>query len=265
MRTALSNLLSHALPPAALVKVARNYSHLANWIRHRDWWFPQQVQIEISVRCNRECFYCPNHYDARFPDGEMSMADFELVMQRLREIRFAGVVQYHTFNEPMLVKSLGNMIAMTHWCLPGAMPTLTTNGDCLTRDKATALMRAGMVRCNVSRHAPFTKEWDRRVLAIIKEWPHVFRLVQVGKNVVMNLPGDPWRGKCLSATVSLVINWKAQIVACCCDHRSSQVMGDLHNQDIAQVWFSEKFEAARRRLRGGERVFPICQTCQGIF
>ncbi|HIH12803.1 TPA: radical SAM/SPASM domain-containing protein [Candidatus Woesearchaeota archaeon] len=52
------------------------------------------------------------------------------------------------------------------------------------------------------------------------------------------------------------------VVLCCMDWHRQQVLGDLNNQSIDQVWNSNSYQAIRKRISNSEDKSFICNNCE---
>lgn len=265
IRKVLASNLGRFLPRNSALWLGRKAAHTSNLLRCGDWWFPQQVFIEISEKCNRKCWYCPNGYAPQ--DGKNKITDeiFDLALDRLREIQWAGPVCYHRLNEPLLDKRLVQFVERTIRVLPASMPTIFTNGDFLTEDLAKQLLDAGVSKFVIARHPPYRQSWDDRVIPIIRNNLSTMRMIQVGIDTPMGLPNQPWLGKCVAPTVAMLIYINGDIGPCCSDVKKQVALGNIKTQSLMDIWNNPTWKDARKRLRSGERVFDICKECPGFL
>lgn len=60
----------------------------------------------------------------------------------------------------------------------------------------------------------------------------------------------------------LVVSWDAKVLSCCNDFIRAQVVGDLTQQSIAEVWNGYDFVNLRRKLIEGKyNELPLCKNC----
>src|SRR5438132_14121294 len=94
--------------------------------------WPSVVEIEIGVRCNRTCFYCPNStIGSTSSSSFMGLDLFERIIIQLSDIAFSGRLSFHFYNEPLMRKDLEVLVAIARGALPVAHLVLYTNGDLL--------------------------------------------------------------------------------------------------------------------------------------
>ncbi|WGE31004.1 radical SAM protein (plasmid) [Edwardsiella tarda] len=104
------------------------------------------IEIEISSYCNRQCTYCPNARYDRKTKAYMSDALFDSIIQQLSLIDYQGRIAFHRYNEPLAdFQYLLRRIAQTKSKLPRCELTIYTNGDYLTKQKTiSALENSGV-------------------------------------------------------------------------------------------------------------------------
>src|SRR5438270_5079367 len=101
------------------------YSGTVSW--------PSVVEIEVGVRCNRTCIYCPNSTIGSTSSSSFMEIDlFRRIIAQLSEIAFSGRLSFHFYNEPLMRKDLEALVTIARSALPLAHLVLYTNGDLLT-------------------------------------------------------------------------------------------------------------------------------------
>jgi cyclic pyranopterin phosphate synthase len=135
--------MTHNLDPSVL---ANTYSRTASW--------PSVVEVEVGVRCNRTCIYCPNSTVGSTSSSAFMEIDlFRRIITQLSELAFSGRLSFHFYNEPLMRKDLEVLVAIARAALPLAHLVLYTNGDLLTDTRYHDLLEAGVDFFLVTRHA----------------------------------------------------------------------------------------------------------------
>lgn len=91
------------------------------------------------------------------------------------------------------------------------------------------------------------------------------------------LPGDPrlsryeqrgraWevrrrRESCHRLWFSCQIDWDGTVVPCCFDKDEQFVMGDIHQQPLAEIWRGERYQRFRQLLLTHGRAPEMCRNC----
>lgn len=260
--------------PKALRRPLRSaYLYAKNIIVRNDAHFVQYVSIEISTACNRRCQYCPvssllNPTKQTLIKPEV----FRLILSRLAEINWDGPLDFVRFNEPLLHPGIVGICKQAAQALPRAMLGLTTNGDRLTEELLLELTRAGVYQFNVTRHPPFSDEWDTRIGDLRKRYADLIHY--------LNSPGDEgWSnrgglvtlpaksvheslGRCNN--VQLIIDKDARVLFCCDDVLKQNPIGELRTQTIRDIWYDPKNVQERKLLRRGIASRSLCRRCMGI-
>jgi MoaA/NifB/PqqE/SkfB family radical SAM enzyme len=64
----------------------------------------------------------------------------------------------------------------------------------------------------------------------------------------------PWR--------TMIILWNGEVVPCCLDYNGMQVIGDVKNNSILEIWNGEGYKKLRRDFKKLDyRPYPICLNC----
>lgn len=102
---------------------------------------PKSVKIELTARCDFQCFFCATGFKLR-EKGDM---DWDLLCRLLKEMREAGVEEIGMFylGESFLYRKLPDAIAYAR-ALGYPYIFLTTNGRLATPERVAACMRAGL-------------------------------------------------------------------------------------------------------------------------
>jgi radical SAM protein with 4Fe4S-binding SPASM domain len=78
---------------------------------------------------------------------------------------------------------------------------------------------------------------------------------------------DPYHSEpihyCDLVDYTMTIRWNGDVVACCYDLTSRYVLGNVHQDDLATIWNSDKFLGLRRSIETG-RFIPLCANCNVV-
>jgi radical SAM protein with 4Fe4S-binding SPASM domain len=233
---------------------------------------PLAIEIEINSDCNLSCVYCPNSKYERKEKGFMDPAVYETIMQQLKKYSFSGRISYHFYNEPTLSPHLNLFVEMTKKYLPAAKSVLYSNGTQLDKAKMEALTASGLDRFIITEHHQSKLDnlefisSDKNLsttgqfkFSTFKQIPMTNRggAVRAGKKLTETLNTTCFIPRCV-----LVITLKGNVVACYEDYFQSHVMGNIMQQDILEIWNSEKYTHFRNELKLGNRYkFEVCKTC----
>ncbi len=119
------------------------------------------VFLELSSKCNRRCWFCPNTYIDRHSE-QILMSDevFNKVLLELKEVNYDADISLTYFNEPLLNINMEDRIREIKRILPNAKVHFNTNGDYLTRERLESLEKSGLDRVLVTHYIDYAKdEW----------------------------------------------------------------------------------------------------------
>ena len=64
----------------------------------------------------------------------------------------------------------------------------------------------------------------------------------------------------------LVIQWDGKVVTCCRDHNGSNVMGDVREQSLVDIWNGATYDRLRAQAAAGAWPdFPLCERCEPMY
>jgi len=254
------------------LKIAQFLWSIQNYIKYRDRFFFSGIAIDISTGCNRKCWYCPQAYK---PDDyhEMSFETFDIILKRLQDINWTGIVGYCLFGEPLMDSRIVEFVRRTRHALPDCIPFIQTNGDFLTEKLCDELILNGLDIFSVMRHSPSNSEWENRLTQLNKKYPTIVRLDQLDKNRLQNRAGfltkiisprTDKRWRCHYILVNFPIRYNGDVGFCTDDYHRKVKIGNILEQDILTIWRNPHWANLRKQLRAGHReVLDICKTCTG--
>lgn len=262
--------LSRLLPLGARNRLYPLYLDAAAILIHGSRYYPKGIGIEMSTACNRACGYCPvstHRIKQRFITDDLLVK----IIQRLREFRYDGCINFSFYNEPLIDPNFSRRVKIVHDALPGCILQIYTNGDKLERAVLAELMDAGISTVWVSRHPPYKYEWDKRIFALAKEFPRCVEVVEIGAMVWRNRGGLvrdlPLPNVMAGATMCRMpeysnITIDGDMLLCCCDFNRENSLGNLNDKSMHDVYFGQAAVECRRRLRRGDfNVSRMCQEC----
>jgi GTP 3',8-cyclase len=221
--------------------------------------WPSVVEIEIGVRCNRTCIYCPNStIGSTSSTSFMDIGLFERIIAQLTEIAFSGRLSFHFYNEPLLRKDLEVLVASARAALPLAHLVLYTNGDLLTDSRYHSLLDAGIDFFMVTRHdsEPMKPRLHQRV-----QFPSDLD-ISGRAGAVMGV-AKPLQRACHAPSEMLIVMVNGDVILCHEDARREVVIGNLNQSPLRNIWFSEEMERFRYHLLRGNRqgAGAVCARC----
>ncbi len=233
------------------------------------------IEIEINHHCNLSCTYCPNANTERISKGLMSLEQFTLIMNQLKDIGYEGRISYHFYNEPLLHPELETFVRTSKKILPKTRSEIFTNGMFLNEEKYFALRAAGVDKFTVTQHKGINrivfdetyKKLSPEEKTHVKYYDHsqlIYSnrggLVEFGKELK-----EPLKRTCLIPTCSLVVTVNGSVVTCYEDYNEQNIMGNIFKEHIKDIWMKPEYETFREDLKKGFRYkHDVCKTCNNI-
>lgn len=201
----------------------------------------------------------------------MSEEVFETALKRMQEIRYAGIVDFIFYNEPLLDPRLPDLVTRVKAALPNCLPRVTTNGDALTEDLLLRLTKAGVLTFYVTRHVPVKPGWNERIEMLLKKYPQYVTLTDImevqAKVGLWNRAGlvkvekEFKVNSCHAPEGAFVIDRFGNVPLCCCDYFRKNAQGNIMKQGILEIWRGAGFAGVRQNLHKGVAVLDICKNC----
>ena len=224
----------------------------------------KQVGIQIAKGCNYSCSFCaqkdePKIYE--FMDGSL----FDRIISELRAMDFHGILCPYLDGESMLHPNYVNMVIHAAKQLPKAEIQISTNGSLMTIKDYCLLLEQPNVVIWLDTHG------HKDVIEKVKSWPaHKRAFIDEKKepdglmNWAGSLPTDfklPLKQGCQRANTSLSITFDGKVRSCGLDTKNKQVVGDLKENTIVEIWYNEKWTKLRWLLRNNDRSWLACAKC----
>lgn len=221
------------------------------------------IEMEINSRCNRSCGYCPVSILPK-PPVPLMMPDnvLDRVLEELGRFEYDGRISYHFYNEPLLRKDLVDVVAKVKSHLRLARQVLFTNGDLLTDKKFDELNTAGIDFTVVTAHD--NKKRPERVKQFV-QYPSDLELTNRAGTVshLSKVTDEILVTKCFAPSEMLIVTVTGDVVLCYEDASRTTNFGNIVDDKIEDIWFSEEFVAIRSLLQEGRRASasPLCNQC----
>lgn len=235
------------------------------------------IALETRTRCNSACSFCQasiltdQRQDLLMPDDLI-----DKVFQELISLKYAGRIQFFVNNEPLLDKRMVALVERAVRDLPEALTEVHTNGMKLNARIGRELLAAGLHILHINNYSdtnelpPGTEAFIREV---VPEYPereillHRRRLTQVLQNRAGTAPNAEALHRslqvpCVYPFEYLGITWNGDVAICCQDHYFSQIMGNIRQKSLSEIWYGDAFMKVRGLLREGNRsAQTFCAGC----
>jgi radical SAM protein with 4Fe4S-binding SPASM domain len=232
------------------------------------------VEIEINSQCNLACSYCPNREFERKEKGEMSLENYDLILDQLEEMGFVGRLSHEFYGEPTLHPDFEEILRRTKKKLPDTKIELYTNGTKLTREKLITLYECGVDEFIITKHIgikkllveDFKEDLSPTIQKAIRFQEHSAlkktnrggALPDIGGGAEHLLP-------CMIPDFLVTITVEGNILPCFEDFFQNHEMGNLFQTPLKEIWNSEEYKKLRRDLKKGLRHhYKTCAGCNRI-
>jgi len=108
--------------------------------------------------------------------------------------------------------------------------------------------------------AAFNRRWGGATSSSSSRTPYVFQHLNFAGLTCPALENNFTR--CIHATSHMTVLWDGRVNLCCMDPLGRKIFGDLNDQTVAQVWFSEgrqRYVTMHEEGRGTE--CEVCRDC----
>jgi cyclic pyranopterin phosphate synthase len=239
------------------------------------------VHLDTYSDCNRNCKFCFN-YDKlpKRDSGTMSTAVFRRIIDELSEIHYCGKISPYYYGEPLLDKRLPDMISYARRKCPLAYIQANSNGDFLTEELLLRLIKAGLDEIFITNYEKVglpketssekIAEQKKRLMYLAEKYPQFVQLrrwteinFENRTGLVIKRSNKRIDDACLRPSFMAVIDWQGNVLLCCVDYHSKYVMGNVMEDSILRIWYSQRFRAERLLLQkiGSRRKIDICVRC----
>jgi radical SAM protein with 4Fe4S-binding SPASM domain len=62
-----------------------------------------------------------------------------------------------------------------------------------------------------------------------------------------------------------VIQWNGDVVACCRDYNAENIMGNIKDASLEEIWNGKKYHTFRENMVAGKYENSICQPCMDLY
>lgn len=247
------------------------------------WPLPSVVEISESGTCNRKCAFCPRS-DENFPDvKEFISSDLMLkLVSELSELKYAGILLFSGFVEPLLDKKVFSHIKLARGHLPNARIEMVTNGDVLNLSRLRKLFNSGLSTILISVYDSaedadrFTRMCEEAGLAndqfVIR---HRYLPEEQSFGITMNnragmmsnaeyaipSPPEPVKEPCYYPHYTFFMDYMGDVLLCPHDWGKKKILGNMFKQTFREIWLSKMFMISREMLENSNRKFPPCNEC----
>ena len=229
------------------------------------------IFIETLTACNLRCSYCPNSVYERGlvkNNQNMEMSLFKKIIQELKQLRWVGEIQPHSYGEPLLDKRLPELCKYTKDNLPDCKISIISNGELMTINHYLKLIESGVDRFKITQH--LEKE-PKGVLSVLDyrekngdsgvEFTFA-RLKHINnRGGLVDVKGGKNRQQCNWPDYHLGISFDGQVLFCCNDYLNEVKIGNVKDDKIIDLWNTEYYKTIRKDIRESNFNLDICKNC----
>lgn len=239
----------------------------------------EAIQLQTQVGCNDNCSFCPankpgmNLYGGAKTGTKMDPALFNDIVKQLEEMDYKGRISPYLMNEPLMDERLIDEVALIREKCSRAFIFIQTNGLLLDKKLTQELVKSGVDELLVNDYTPQhdickkVKEMDLDKVCL----SHVTLEERSDQEVLSNRAGnvphsavlkEPLRMLCVKPFRQMFIGFDGKALLCCQDWKFEEVMGDLNQESLEQIWDNQAYRQVRFDLDKGQRLKNhLCAKC----
>jgi radical SAM protein with 4Fe4S-binding SPASM domain len=251
----------------------------------------ERLLIESQSNCNRSCWFCPRTYDrsGKYLDSmgnavlkQMPTEKILDLFDQAQALGFQGSVGFHHFSEPLLDQR--NILLAREAKRRGMKPDLHTNGDVLKRDSALCAevervyyqVVVGIYDYQTDAELDEIKSyWRKRLPRVDVRFSCIgvagarsAYSIGVPKALApsdsrMSIPDLTYsNAPCHRPLIRMIIQHDGEVCHCCEDIGGIFKLGNIHQNSMEELWFSEHHQQIINELVAGEREkYGLCRNC----
>lgn len=235
------------------------------------------LNLETINICNRSCFFC-KFGNRKFLEEKstMSIEVIEKILKELLSLNYEGSIRLHHVNEPMMDKRIYDIILLIKKYSSSIITEMTTNGDLINEVSIKKLYESGLDRLNISAYEDKSME---KFISLQKKWNFKINDMREGIELYDKLTNQGGlidldekftslklrkviNNSCLLPFEQMVIGANGEVALCCEDMYKMQNIGNVKDKSLHEIWFGEKFEHYRKKLKERKRKeLDLCSSC----
>lgn len=234
----------------------------------------ERVSIECNSFCNRSCSFCTRTYDKR-EKVRMPLETIYKALYELSEIDFKGLISFHFYNEVFTDKRIFDLFEKCKEL--GLNNYLVTNGDFLKPEKVAKLSEYNIKEFTLSLYDSKNRsDFERRskeLIDTLKLDSYSWELIVLnGGEGYTNRAGYvnhveekfelPVKAGCSKIVKKIDVRYDGEVVMCCLDYYGLHSIGNIKNNNIVDIWYSDKKQQQLKDLALGNRAkYKLCSGC----
>lgn len=240
----------------------------------RDYPLFERISIECNSYCNRFCSFCTRTYDNR-EKVRMPSETIYKTLNELKEANFKGLISFHFYNEVFTDKRIFQLFEKCQDL--GLNNYLVTNGDFLTVENVERLSKYNIKEFTLSLYDSKDREdFEKRSTEYIQK----YRLDQFDWELIILNGGEgftnragyvdhieekydlPVKAACSKIVKKIDVRYDGEVVMCCLDYYGLHSIGNINEENIIDIWYSDRRRQQLKDLAKGKRdKYKLCSGC----
>lgn len=239
------------------------------------------IMFETVNRCNGTCSFCPasKHTEKR-PYKKMQDETFLKVLEELKAADWRGTVFLQVNNEPFVDPRLIRFAQLTKEKLPSCRLFIITNGT-LLNEKLLLDLSQYTDELVINDYSEKYRLSDpiKKIYRYVKKNKKAFEKMDIcikrrysGEILATragNAPNKPQKNNkinfpCIYPFTDLIVFPDGKVGMCCNDCYEVTDFGNVNEEDIFQIWGSEKFTTLRESVKSSREGYPFCRECDVV-
>ena len=239
----------------------------------------QQLELTMTGLCNRFCSFCPRTDPNIFKSTKTFLDKEKLkeIFMQLGKYNYSGKVSMAGFGEPFTHPKLDLILKDLKKYIPNSKVDIITNGDFMNSKLVKRVISDNFFdRILISAY-----DGDEQVKSLSKEFKY---LIDSGKLIIRkryltedadelllfsNRTGlvnygdnTSFRSNiCFYPFYNIFIDSNGDVILCSHDWKKEKIFGNIYNQDILDIWFSEGYRKFRKTISDYGRKENPCASC----
>jgi MoaA/NifB/PqqE/SkfB family radical SAM enzyme len=196
-------------------------------------------------------------------------------LNELSEANFKGLISFHFYNEVFTDKRIFEFFKKCQDL--GLNNYLVTNGDFLTVENVERLSHYNIKEFTLSLYdSKNRKDFEERA----KEYIEKYKLNQYDWELVILNGGEdftnragyvkhteekyelPVKAACSKIIKKIDVRYDGEVVMCCLDYYGLHPIGNIKDENIIDIWYSDKRREQLNDLAAGKREkYKLCSGC----
>ena len=196
------------------------------------------------------------------------------ILNQLKKNDFKGRLSFHFYGEPLLSKNLNQFVTYAHNILPNSSLHIYSNGTLLSLERFRILQRLGVAEFYITQQEEdlenddylFSKTYDALTINEKKSVTFITHknLIKTNRAGLLSI-GDtnvPLQRPCLIPLTNMCFTVQGNVLPCYEDYHQVEVMGNIMEKSLHDIWATEKYTSFRERIKSGDRKSSdLCKGC----